>query len=80
MEPQPFRIWSDTTNRYEYFTFDNILVSRDLGKKAFRCILVDDGWAYFEQPITGNSDLRIEQFTGQYTGSGEPIYVDFPKN
>ena len=77
METAPFRIWSNVTNRYEYFTFDDILVSRDIGKKAFRYILVDDGWAFFEQPITGPDANKIEQFTKQYTSCGEPIYVDF---
>ena len=69
MYPYPLRIWYDIEQRYISFNFDDILVKRDYRQKAYRYVLLDEGWSYDEIPITG-----------QYTGSGEPIYVDFPKN
>ena len=80
MYPYPFRIWYDIEQRYISFNFDDILVKRDYMQKAYRYVLLDEGWSYDEIPITVYNTAPIEQFTGQYTGSGEPIYVDFPKN
>ena len=80
MYPYPFRIWYDIEQRYISFNFDDILVKRDYRQKAYRYVLLDDGWSYDEIPITVYNTAPIKQFTGQYTGSGEPIYVDFPKN